>query len=649
MAVSDYTVQPVSVGTNAYVKPVNTAVAGAVEAIGTGLIEIGKAKKEGENLSFLEDVKKRETNIEGAMREEIGTSDLRVLYEGNKIQQRVLQGGVAMDELSQAEKDTLDAFYALNVKDKALGEQMSGKYRQMVLKAEERLRSDINRNERLRSELVQTFRNVWGFDPSGAYWEDYVSRAKAAQEKGPKPTITLFNSLADQARQYAKALPMEQQAAIDKAILDAAQKASGGSEEGLSSGINYLNAFLDGVKGKGENANFTTLYKTRENITAKLNETRAAIAEIGMPSTPEAFTQLEERVGSARVYLDNTEQELLRLGFAPDTNAGKIVQEQLTLIRAFRENLFDDAGNFDYAKMQASQTAVQTARLYSIEPQVLATTTPIAQFTQEEAPRKTFQSMAAMSARVISGEGVITDPSMISQINSTNVKTAWRVMQTAAGSTKGSIDVIPQHHNESASALLVATGMPIYKDAAKRQRYYMPATEFFSSGGIMQEMATMVSENGYLNKLTTKLGKDEQLGIDVGIALNLARASESAWREMSSVNYPEISMRKTDGTSYSSQEIFQTFLKPIKYEVPFQRIASGEKNQTLTSTGNAALFGPYRPEFDKLSAKDKEVVLQVLDRYQQDYFTKYTSGSNAFISVFNYLNKRIRDYSLGAK
>lgn len=648
MAVSDYTVQPVNVGTNAYVKPVNTGLATAVETVGTGLLEIGKQRKEGENLSFLEDVKKRETNIEGAMREEVGTSDLRVLYEGNKIQQRILQGGVGMDELSQAEKDTLDAFYALNVKDKALGEQMSGKYRQMVLKAEERLRSDINRNERLRGELVQTFKSVWGFDPSGAYWEDYVSRAKAAEQKGPKPTITGYNTLADNARKYGESLPVEKRAELNQMILKTSQKAAQGTEEGLSSAVNELGAYLEGLQSSGTNANFTALYQKREGISAKLNETRAAIAAIGIPSTPEAFTQLQERVGSARAYLDNTEQELIKLGFAPDTDAGKIVQEQLGLIKAFRENLFDDAGNFDYQKMITSQSAIETARTYSIEPQVLSTTTPIAQFTQEEAPRKTFQSMAATSARIMAGQGVVTDPSMISQVNSTNIKTSWRVMQTAAGSTKGSIDVIPQHHYESTAALLVATGAPIYKDAAKRQRYYMPATEFFSSGGIMQEMATMLSKNGYLNKLVSKLGEDEQLTIDKGIALNLARASESAWREMSAVNYPEFSIQRPDGTTFSAQQIFQTYLKPIRYEVPFERIIAGTgKNQTLTVTGQPALFGPYKPEFDKLPAKDKEIVLQVLDRYQEDYFNRYTSGINAFVSVFDYLNKRISDYSLG--
>lgn len=648
MAVSDYTVQPVNVGTNAYVKPVNTGLATAVETIGTGLLEIGKQRKEGENLSFLEDVKKRETNIEGAMREEVGTSDLRVLYEGNKIQQRILQGGVGMDELSQAEKDTLDAFYALNVKDKALGEQMSGKYRQMVLKAEERLRSDINRNERLRGELVQTFKNVWGFDPSGAYWEDYVSRAKAAEQKGPKPTLTGYNTLSDNARKYGEILPMEKRAELNAVILRTSRKAAEGTEEGLSSAISELGAYLEGVQGSKDNANFTSLYERREGITAKLNETRAAIAAIGIPSTPEALAQLEERVGSARVYLDNTEQELLKFGYAPDTDAGKVVQEQIKLIQSFRDNLFDDAGNFDYQKMVTSQSMAETARLYGIDAQTLATTTPVAQFTQEEAPRKTFQSMAATSARIMAGQGVVTDPSMISQVNSTNIKTSWRVMQTAAGSTKGSIDVIPQHHYESTAALLVATGTPIYKDAAKRQRYYMPATEFFSSGGIMQEMATMLSKNGYLNKLVSKLGEDEQLTIDKGIALNLARASESAWREMSTVNYPEFSIQRPDGTTYTSQQIFQTYLKPIRYEVPFERIIAGTgKNQTLTVTGQPALFGPYKPEFDKLPAKDKEIVLQVLDRYQEDYFTKYNAGSNAFLKVFDYLNGRISEYSLG--
>lgn len=164
----------------------------------------------------------------------------------------------------------------------------------------------------------------------------------------------------------------------------------------------------------------------------------------------------------------------------------------------------------------------------------------------------------------------------------------------------------------------------------------------------MQEMATMLSKNGYLNKLVSKLGEDEQLTIDKGIALNLARASESAWREMSTVNYPEFSIQRPDGTTYTSQQIFQTYLKPIRYEVPFDRIIAGTgKNQTLTVTGQPALFGPYKPEFDKLPAKDKEIVLQVLDRYQEEYFTKYNAGSNAFLKVFDYLNGRISEYSLG--
>lgn len=651
MAVSDYSVRPVDVGANAYVKPVNTGLAGAVETLGAGFIEAAKAKKEASNQEFLGGIGQRETNIETGMRvDKVGSPEERIWMEGKKIEARLMSGVIGMDDLTEAEKATLDASYNLHVKNKTLGEQMSGRYRGIVLEAERRMRQDITKNPRLRDEIVKQFKDVWGFDPTGAYWEDYAAQAKKASE-GPKPSMTAFTNQIEQMRKVQAILPISMQAEVDKEILRLSNQAAQG-EEGLALAISGMEALSSRITTSKGGADFGSLIEMQGAIQQEFGKFSAYLRETGMPQTDEQMKEFVDRADVLRIWLDNQEVKLRGLGFAPESNAGKAVQASLDLIKKARETAFDPlTGQPDYNQIMTQQQAYATAKNFGLDADILSTTTPVVKYAPDDASKKTFQFAYSTGAKIGEGQGVVSDPAVLSELTASNMSTSWRVLETAAGDPKGSIKNLPSHHRDSALGLLLASGSPVYKDAAKRQRYYVPATEFFnSSNGIMVRMSTMVSDNGYLKTLTENLGNDDAITVDTHVAMNLSRAAESAWRDMSSVDFAELSLKRPDGTVYSAQDIFRTYIKPLRYEVPFQKFASGaSKNPTLTLSGNPALFGPYKPEFDKLSAKDKEVVLSVLDRYHEEYAKRYPTGGRAFSNVFGYLNGRLSGYATGGK
>lgn len=632
MAVSDYRTKDIQVGTNAYVKPVNTSVAEAVEVIGSGIAAVNKDR---ELAKFEQPLRQMEENV---MKLGANAPQEALFIQGRQIESRLATGMLSEDQLSPEDKKLLNDSRSMILREDLAVQQGQKKITSMAITAEKWLRDNIRRRPDLAPEFRAIVRNELGMDVEGAAMQDYLAQLKSLEEKD-KPALTfsglndLLTPIENYAKEYGNATGSAEIA--QKALAIRALYATNPGEA-----VAQATALAAGLQTDSKFASVEAVDAAESSLASIEKDLTDAISK-PLPNTEEAMLARREGAVVFKNNLNILREKLAGYSFSAKSATGEKRDKLVERINTLINDYFDpETGEFSDSKFNTQVVAAQTARETLTDKAPLAKLHPIVQFIDEPSKKYIMTAVGVGSYLTNPDVGYIDNPAISSKITGTMVNNGLNALASSAGNTQSGIKNNPEGHIDAFVDLTAPFTQKIYTDKARQNRIFVPATEFMSAGsGVLPRIARSLGPNGYVDKLYNESGDPEVM--DLALAALMTRASETMYRELGRTNLAGVVYTRPDGTTMSSAEVLRTYFAPADYETSVSNnMQNPSKTYKLTTEGVPVIFRPSAA-LNALPEKEKKKVFAVWDAYNAEAERRFPVGVDAFSTIFYRLNDRV--------
>lgn len=632
MAVSDYSTKDVQVGANTYVKPVNTGIAEAIGTIGEVIQEVRTGK---ELDRFTDPLRKMKENVidKGA------TAPQEALFiQGKLIESKLATGMLTEEQLSDADRELLTTSRQM-ILDKKMGvEQGLQKITSLQISAEAFLRDNIRRRPDLAPQFRAIVRNELGMDVEGAAVQDYIAQLKKLEEE-EKPTLSFsqFNDFLKPMQDYVDDYGnSEGGAKMAAQLLDLRTRYARGDQTGAIAAATVLSA---GLTANQTYDNITQLSKAEGTIASIEKKLEDAILK-PLPATEDDRAKQTEAARVVKTELDLLRTQLSGYDFSAKSESGKRRDATVARINNIIEQYYDpENGEFSEKKYVQTRAMKEEAMALRMDAQPMMKLYPITQ-NLDEPTQKAINNSVSIGSQLTS-KGYIDNPAIRAQITGTKVNNALNGLASSTGRTESSIKNNPEAHLLSFLDITAPFTYEIYSDRERTNRVYVPASEFWSSGGgVLPRIARSLGPNGYVDKLYNESG-DPKI-IDLALSQLMTRASETMYRELSKTNLPNASYTAPDGTIMSSSEVLRTYFAPADYQAAVASYydKGSPKTFRLTSSGDAVMLRP-RQNLNALPKAEQNKIYDIWDKYNEEAGLRYKTGLESFLTIFIKLNDRL--------